>query len=97
MRVNLIDEFYELNKTKYNISKEEFTLICKTPFTMLSEVIKRGSMHKVRLQYLGIFSPSRLKVKYNLEQLEKSYSLGNISTKKYLERKEMLLNYEKNN
>lgn len=94
---NIIEEFYDKEKDNYNLSLKEFNLICKAPFLLVKEVMNKGILKDIRFQYFGIFKVSSNRVKYTLSSLEESYSKGNISEKRYLERKQILENYESKN
>ena len=94
--MTLIEEFYEENKHKYSdIPLSEFTSICNSPFKFIREVINRGLLKNIRLQYFGVFEIMPSRVKYSLQSLENNYTKGVISEKRYKERKEILSNYEK--
>ena len=94
--MTLIEEFYEENKHKYSdIPLSEFTSICNSPFKFIREVINRGLLKNIRLQYFGVFEVMPSRVKYSLQSLENNYTKGVISEKRYKERKEILSSYEK--
>lgn len=94
--MTLIEEFYEENKHKYSdIPFSEFTSICNSPFKFIREVINRGLLKNIRLQYFGVFEVMPSRVKYSLQSLENNYTKGVVSEKRYKERKEILSNYEK--
>lgn len=94
--MTLIEEFYEENKHKYSdIPLNEFTSICNSPFKFIREVINRGLLKNIRLQYFGVFEVMPFRVKYSLQSLENNYTKGVVSEKRYKERKEILSNYEK--
>lgn len=94
--MTLIEEFYEENKHKYSdIPLSEFTSICNSPFKFIREVINRGLLKNIRLQYFGVFEVMPSRVKYSLQSLENNYTKGVVSEKRYKERKEILSNYEK--
>ena len=93
--MTLIEEFYEENKHKYSdIPLSEFTSICNSPFKFIREVINRGLLKNIRLQYFGVFEVMPSRVKYSLQSLENNYTKGVVSEKRYKERKEILSNYE---
>lgn len=94
--MTLIEEFYEENKHKYSdIPLSEFTSICNSPFKFIREVINRGLLKNIRLQYFGVFEVMPSRVKYSLQSLENNYAKGVVSEKRYKERKEILSSYEK--
>ena len=94
--MTLIEEFYEENKDTYpDIPLNEFSVICNSPFKLVREVINRGVLKNIRLQYFGVFEVMPSRVKYSLQSLENNYTKGVISEKRYKERKEILSNYEK--
>ena len=94
--MTLIEEFYEENKHKYSdIPLSEFTSICNSPFKFIREVINRGLLKNIRLQYFGVFEVMPSRVKYSLQSLENNYTKGVVSEKRYKERKEILSSYEK--
>ena len=96
--MTLIEEFYEENKHKYSdIPLSEFTSICNSPFKFIREVINRGLLKNIRLQYFGVFEVMPSRVKYSLQSLENNYTKGVVSEKRYKERKEILSNYDTSN
>ena len=91
---NLIEEFYNAEGKDYNISLEECKLICNSPFKFVKEILGRGILKNIRLQYFGVFEVSSSRVKYSKKTLEENYNKGLISEKRYKERKETLNNYK---
>ena len=92
--MNLIEEFYEENKHKYSdIPLNEFTSICNSPFKFIREVINRGLLKNIRLQYFGVFEVMPSRVKYSLKTLENNYETGKITEERYNKRKEILERY----
>lgn len=91
--MDLIEEFYKEEGYKYDISIEECKLVCSAPFKIIKEVLSRGLLKNIRLQYFATFEVSSSRVKYNLKSLEESYSNGNISEERYNKRKEILSSY----
>ena len=91
---NLIEEFYNVEGKNYNVSLEECKLICNAPFKFVKEILGRGILKNIRLQYFGVFEVSSSRVKYSRKTLEENYSKGLISEKRYKERKEILDGYE---
>ena len=90
----LIEEFYNVEGKNYNVSLEECKLICNAPFKFVKEILGRGILKNIRLQYFGVFEVSSSRVKYSRKTLEENYNKGLISEKRYKERKEILENYE---
>ena len=96
--VNIIEEFYNKEKHLYpDLSLNEFKLICNSPFKFTKEVINRGTLKNVRLQYFGVFEVMPARVKYSLKTLEENYNTGKITSERYNRRKEILGNYETRN
>lgn len=91
-----IEDFYNKEGHKYNISLEECKLICSSPFKLAKEVLNRGLLKNIRFQYLGTFEVMKRRVKYSLQSLENNFKENKISEKRYLERKKVLENYEEN-
>ena len=92
---DVIEKFYEQEKSFYpDLSFTEFKLICSSPFKFTKEVINRGTLKNVRLQYFGIFEVMPSRVKYSLKTLENNYEAGKITEERYNKRKEILGNYE---
>lgn len=92
---DLVEEFYEEIKNTYpDISLNEFRIICNSPFKFTKEVINRGTLKNVRLQYFGIFEVMPSRVKYSLKTLENNYKTGKIIEERYNKRKEILERYE---
>ena len=93
---DLVEEFYEEIKNTYpDISLNEFRIICNSPFKFIKEVINRGVLKNVRLQYFGVFEVMPSRVKYSLKTLENNYKTGKITEERYNKRKEILKAYEK--
>lgn len=91
---DVIEKFYEQEKSFYpDLSLTEFKLICSSPFKFTKEVINRGTLKNVRLQYFGIFEVMPSRVKYSLKTLENNYETGKITEERYNKRKEILGNY----
>ena len=94
---DLVEEFYEEIKNTYpNISLNEFRIICNSPFKFIKEVINRGVLKNVRLQYFGVFEVMPSRVKYSLQKLEENYKEKKISEERYNKRKEILERYDNN-
>ena len=94
--MTLIEEFYEENKHKYSdIPLSEFTSICNSPFKFIREVINRGLLKNIRLQYFGVFEVMPSRVKYSLKTLEENFKENKITEERYNKRKEILENYGK--
>lgn len=92
---DLVEEFYEEIKNTYpDISLNEFRIICNSPFKFTKEVINRGTLKNVRLQYFGVFEVMPSRVKYSLKTLENNYETGKITEERYNKRKEILERYE---
>ena len=92
---DLVEEFYEEIKNTYpDISLNEFRIICNSPFKFTKEVINRGILKNIRLQYFGVFEVMPSRVKYSLKTLENNYKTGKITEERYNKRKEILGNYE---
>lgn len=92
---DLVEEFYEEIKNTYpDISLNEFRIICNSPFKFTKEVINRGTLKNVRLQYFGVFEVMPSRVKYSLKTLENNYKTGKIIEERYNKRKEILERYE---
>ena len=65
---DLVEEFYEEIKNTYpDISLNEFRIICNSPFKFIKEIINRGVLKNVRLQYFGVFEVMPSRVKYSLK------------------------------
>lgn len=92
--MEVIEQFYQEEGYKYGISLEECKLICTAPFKLVKEVMSRGLLRNIRLQYFGVFEVSGSRVKYNLKSLEENYKNGTISEERYNKRKEILTSYE---
>ena len=92
---NLIEQFHKEEGSKYDITLEECKLICSSPFKLIKEVLSRGLLKNIRLQYFGTFEVLGRRVHYSLQSLERNYQENKISEKRYLEKKEILERYEK--
>ena len=92
---DVIEEFYKQQEHLHDsISINELRLICSSPFKFTKEVINRGTLKNIRLQYFGVFEVSPSRVKYSLKTLEKNYEEGKITIERYNKRKEILESYE---
>ena len=92
--VDLIEEFYEENKHTYpDLSIGEFRIICNSPFKFIKEVINRGVLKNVRLQYFGVFEVMPSRIKYSLKTLEENFKTNKITEDRYNKRKEILERY----
>ena len=92
---DVIEEFYnEQEHLHHTISLNELRIICNSPFKFTKEVINRGTLKNIRLQYFGVFEVSPSRVKYSLKTLEENYKENKISKDRYDKRKEILSNYE---
>ena len=91
---DLIEEFYEENKHTYpDLSINEFRNICNSPFKFAKEIINRGTLKNIRLQYFGVFEVMPSRVKYSLKTLEDNFKKNKITEEKYNKRKEILERY----
>lgn len=88
----IIEDYYNEIKNEYDISYEEFKLICTSPFKMLKESLNKHEFVDFRFKYLGTFTVSKNRIKYSLKSLDKKLSKGTISNKMYEERKKQLEN-----
>lgn len=92
---DVIEQFYKQEQSLYpELSLAEFRLICNSPFKFVKEVINRGTLKNVRLQYFGVFEVMPGRVKYSLKTLEENYEAGKITKERYDKRKEILERYE---
>lgn len=91
---DLIEEFYNVEGKNYDISLEECNLICGSPFKFIKEILNRGLLKSIRLQYFGVFEISQNKIKYSKKNLEEGYNKGTILESRYLKRKEVLDRYK---
>lgn len=92
--MEVIEQFYQEEGNKFGITLEECKLVCNAPFKLIKEVMSRGLLKNIRLQYFATFEVSGSRVNYNLKSLEESYSNGTISETRYNARKEILTSYE---
>lgn len=92
---NLVEDFYEFYKESTTLDSGDFFRVCRAPFRHIKEEFSKGSLKPFRLQYLGTFSIPAHRVKYSLKCIEEKFNNGLMSEKKYLERKELLERYEK--
>lgn len=94
---DVIEEFYKEKKHLYpNISLDEFRVICNSPFKFTKEVINRGTLKNIRLQYFGVFEVMPSRVKYSLKTLIENFKSNKITKERYDKRKEILERYEEN-
>ncbi len=94
----LIKEFHSTIKQEFpDITIEELTLICYSPWKFLKEEMGSGKMTKVRLKYLGTFQVYPKRVAYILSQLDERLRNGKITKKYYDTIKKILEEYLKNN
>ena len=92
---DVIEEFYKQQEQLHNIiSLDELRIICNSPFKFTKEIINRGTLKNIRLQYFGVFEVSPSRVKYSLKTLEENFKQNKITTEKYNKRKEILERYE---
>ena len=92
---DIIEKFYKQQEHLHDsIPLSEFRNICNSPFKFTKEVINRGTLKNIRLQYFGVFEVSPSRVKYSLKTLEENYKENKISKDRYDKRKEILSNYE---
>ena len=93
---DVIEEFYKQQEQLHNIiSLDELRIICNSPFKFTKEIINRGTLKNIRLQYFGVFEVMPYRVKYSLKTLENNYKTGKITEERYNKRKEILEAYEK--
>lgn len=94
----LLKEFHsEIQQEFPNITLEELTLICYSPWKFLKEEIGSGRMTKVRMKYLGTFQVYPKRVNYILSQLSGRLEDGKITKRHHDYIKEKLETYMKNN
>ena len=92
---DVIEEFYKQQEQLHNIiSLDELRIICNSPFKFTKEIINRGTLKNIRLQYFGVFEVMPYRVKYSLKTLEENFKQNKITTERYNKRKEILENYE---
>ena len=94
---DVIEEFYKEKGHLYpNISLDEFRIICNSPFKFTKEVINKGTLKNIRLQYFGVFEVIPSRVKYSLKTLTENFKSNKITEERYNKRKEILSNYDIN-
>ncbi len=93
--MNLIEEFYESDDFGPNHNLEEFKKICNAPFSLVKRVMSSGELRDIRLQYFGVFSVSRPRVKYTKKNLIKKFENGNIPQKRFEDKIKQFEEYEK--
>jgi len=89
-----IEQYYSENPQYHDIPFEEFKLICNSPFKFIKEVLNRGILRDIRLQYFGVFEVVESRVKYFRNKLEENYKKKTISEKRYNERLKVFNGYE---
>ena len=91
----VVDQFYEEIKADFpSLSKEQIRDIVYAPFAVLKKVIQGDVLSVVRFQYLGTFYVSLKKVDYLLRKLDKDLDSGQVTQKKYFEKKKMYEDYK---
>ena len=94
---DVIEEFYKQQEQIHDsISLSEFRLICNSPFKFTKEVINRGTLKNIRLQYFGVFEVMPSRVKYSLKTLTENFKSNKITEDRYNKRKEILEKYDIN-
>lgn len=89
-----VEEYWEEVKDQYDVSFEEFKIICRSPFKFVKEVMSSGILKNIRLKYFGVFEVSKSRVNYCKKSLQKNYDKGLVSKKHYNKRMEILNNYD---
>ena len=91
---DVIEEFYRQQEHLHDsISLSELRIICNSPFKFTKEVINRGTLKNIRLQYFGVFEVMPSRVKYSLKTLEENFKTNKITEERYNKRKEILERY----
>lgn len=85
---NLVDEFYDtFVKGKYDLSREHFRQIAKSPFEMVRYHIESSdSIQNIRLKYLGMFYMKPSMMKHLIRSTEKMFASGKLTEEQYKNR-----------
>ena len=89
-----IEDYWEEVKDQYNISFEEFSIICKTPFKFTKNMMSSGILKNIRFKYFGTFEVSSSRVKYSKKSLQANFDKKLVSEKHYNKRMNILNSYE---
>lgn len=95
--IDLVDEFYQTIKDKYNISLEELRLVCKAPFIQLKNIISGQDIHDIRFKHLGVWKIHKQSIRNLLKKNQVSYDNHWITEDDYLSTKTKLENKLKEN
>lgn len=90
----IIEDFFELKGAKFDITFEECKLICNSVFKFVKDIINKGSLKNIRLQYFGIFKVSGSRVKYSQDALQNKFKNKNMTNENFEKRNKILNNYK---
>lgn len=80
MRSELVEEFLEKNKDKYeNYDYVQASLVCRYPFKYIKKMMASEDIPDIRIQYFGIFRPLKKRLKGMLVILKKNLDKDKIS------------------
>ena len=84
MRSELVEEFLEENKDKYEgYEYVQASLVCRYPFKYIKKMMASEDIPDIRIQYFGIFRPLKKRLKGMLVILNKKLSNNQISLEDY--------------
>lgn len=94
----LIEDFYnDVVKDKYDVSFEQCKEICLGPWRFVRDVMKSGTLEKVRLKYFGLFLVRPGRVKHIKEKTKQNLKEGSITIEEYNNYIDNIDKYEKRN
>ena len=81
--IDLVNDFHETIKDKYEISLEELRILLKSPFIHLREIIESDKSEDIRFKNLGVFKIHKQSVRKLLEANEYKYKMRMIPEEEY--------------
>lgn len=92
----LFEEFYQQERNKYpGLPKDQFKIICTSPWEFLKQEIKSGALNTIRFKYFGVFQVYPGRAKAQLKKLDRLLEEGQMTEKRHKEVKVMLNRYLK--
>jgi nucleoid DNA-binding protein len=92
----LVQEYFERIQEQYpELSLQDISEICHTPFLMVRREMEKGELTTIRLKYFGTFTVYPKRVKAVLSKMEKDFKELKLTPKIYFGKKEMIEKYLK--
>lgn len=82
---DLISEYYEQVKDKYNISLDHFKIVCKVPFLFFQKMMAHPDLPIIKIKYFGRFLIFPSTAKGIIKAQTEKFNRGEISEQEFID------------